>query len=42
MGHHWPGGRGQLNPRLAGPLVESFNLNRALLEFFDKIANVES
>jgi polyhydroxybutyrate depolymerase len=36
LGHHWPGGKGQLNPRIAGPLNATLNLNPLLLAFFRK------
>lgn len=34
FGHHWPGGRGELNQRIAGPLKDGFDLNAKLAEFF--------
>jgi polyhydroxybutyrate depolymerase len=36
LGHHWPGGRGQLNPRIAGPIVTGYDLNPRMLEFFHR------
>jgi polyhydroxybutyrate depolymerase len=33
-GHHWPGGRAGLNPRIAGPFAAGFDANAAVLEFF--------
>jgi polyhydroxybutyrate depolymerase len=34
LGHHWPGGRAQLNPRLAGPPSAALNATDAVWEFF--------
>jgi polyhydroxybutyrate depolymerase len=34
LGHHWPGGRGQFNPRLAGPASDRFDANADLWAFF--------
>jgi polyhydroxybutyrate depolymerase len=34
LGHHWPGGAGQLNPRLGGPKLSALNANIHLLEEF--------
>ncbi|CAN5297703.1 hypothetical protein BH11PLA2_BH11PLA2_40700 [soil metagenome] len=34
LGHHWPGGQGQLNPRIAGPAAHAFELNPELFAFF--------
>ncbi len=34
LGHHWPGGRGQLNPRLAGPPSDAVNATEMIWEFF--------
>ena len=31
LGHHWPGGRGQLNPRLAGPPSDAVNATEMIL-----------
>lgn len=33
LGHHWPGGKGQLNPRIAGPINDRLDLNPRLLAF---------
>jgi polyhydroxybutyrate depolymerase len=40
LGHHWPGGRGQLNVRLAGPITDTFDLNPVLFEFFKQYSGV--
>lgn len=34
LGHHWPGGKGLLNPRLAGPPSDKVWANDLLWEFF--------
>jgi polyhydroxybutyrate depolymerase len=34
LGHHWPGGRGLLNRRLAGPTSDRVRANEVLWEFF--------
>src|SRR5262249_43015032 len=34
VGHHWPGGRGQLKRSLAGMPSDRFNANEAIWEFF--------
>jgi polyhydroxybutyrate depolymerase len=34
LGHHWPGGAGQLNPRLGGPNVSPIVANDFLADFF--------
>ncbi|MGL4422056.1 MAG: alpha/beta hydrolase family esterase, partial [Gemmataceae bacterium] len=34
LGHHWPGGRGQLNPRIGGPFTPVGDATAALLELF--------
>jgi polyhydroxybutyrate depolymerase len=34
LGHHWPGGRGQLNPRLAGPASDRVRANELIWDFF--------
>jgi polyhydroxybutyrate depolymerase len=38
LGHHWPGGRGQLNPRLAGPPSQRLWANDLLWDFFRRHA----
>jgi polyhydroxybutyrate depolymerase len=38
LGHHWPGGRAQLNPRTAGPPSDAVNATEMIWEFFRKIA----
>jgi polyhydroxybutyrate depolymerase len=35
LGHHWPGGAGQLNPRLGGPKESPIRANDVLAAFFD-------
>ncbi len=34
LGHHWPGGGGQLNPRLAGPPSDAVNATEMIWAFF--------
>ncbi len=34
LGHHWPGGKGMLNPRLAGPLSNRLNATDVIWNFF--------
>jgi polyhydroxybutyrate depolymerase len=34
LGHHWPGGGAQLNPRLAGPPSAAVNATEMIWEFF--------
>jgi polyhydroxybutyrate depolymerase len=34
LGHHWPGGRGGLSPRIAGPYSDRVNATRMIWEFF--------
>jgi polyhydroxybutyrate depolymerase len=36
LGHHWPGGKGQLNPRLAGPRESYVRANDLLWDFFHR------
>jgi polyhydroxybutyrate depolymerase len=36
LGHHWPGGRGQMNPRFAGPASNKLQANRVIWDFFQK------
>lgn len=36
LGHHWPGGKGQLNPRIGGPTSNMINANELLWDFFRK------
>jgi polyhydroxybutyrate depolymerase len=36
LGHHWPGGAGQMNPRLAGDKGSLLNGNEVILDFFRK------
>ena len=33
LGHHWPGGKGQLNPRVAGPPADHLNGVEAVWAF---------
>lgn len=34
LGHHWPGGKGQLNQRIAGPPSDTLNATEFVWEFF--------
>jgi len=34
LGHHWPGGKGQLNPRLAGPPSDKIDATEDVWRFF--------
>ena len=34
LGHHWPGGRALLNPRIAGPPSPALNATEMIWEFF--------
>ena len=34
LGHHWPGGKGQFNPRLGGPTSDRLDGNREIWSFF--------
>jgi polyhydroxybutyrate depolymerase len=34
LGHHWPGGRGELNPRIAGPPSDRVNATEVIWQFF--------
>jgi polyhydroxybutyrate depolymerase len=34
LGHHWPGGRAQLNPRLAGPPSNALHATEMIWKFF--------
>jgi polyhydroxybutyrate depolymerase len=34
LGHHWPGGRGQLNPKIGGAASDRVDANAAIWEFF--------
>jgi polyhydroxybutyrate depolymerase len=36
LGHHWPGGRGQLSRRLAGPPSEQIDANSLIADFFER------
>jgi polyhydroxybutyrate depolymerase len=36
LGHHWPGGRGQFNPKLAGPPCDRLSANDVIWEFFKR------
>jgi polyhydroxybutyrate depolymerase len=38
LGHHWPGGRGRLNPRIAGRPSDRVRANELIWEFFQKHA----
>jgi polyhydroxybutyrate depolymerase len=34
-GHHWPGGKGQLNPRIAGVNASGFSANQRILDWIE-------
>jgi polyhydroxybutyrate depolymerase len=34
LGHHWPGGRGGLSPRIAGPYTDRVHATKIIWEFF--------
>jgi polyhydroxybutyrate depolymerase len=34
LGHHWPGGKGQLNPRIGGPPSDRIDANQLIWDFF--------
>jgi polyhydroxybutyrate depolymerase len=34
LGHHWPGGQGQLNPRIGGRPSDKLNANELIWDFF--------
>ena len=36
LGHHWPGGEGQLNPRLGGPKASPISANEWMWQFFQR------
>lgn len=36
LGHHWPGGRAQLNPRMAGPPSDAVNATEMIWAFFKR------
>lgn len=36
LGHHWPGGRGQFNPRIGGPPSDALDANARLWDFFQR------
>jgi polyhydroxybutyrate depolymerase len=36
LGHHWPGGKGQFNPRIGGPPSNRLNANERLWAFFER------
>jgi polyhydroxybutyrate depolymerase len=38
LGHHWPGGRGQLHPRIGGQPSDELNANELIWEFFRRNA----
>lgn len=37
LGHHWPGGRGQLHPKIGGPPDGPVSANSELLRFFEAV-----
>jgi polyhydroxybutyrate depolymerase len=38
LGHHWPGGKGRLNPRIAGPPSGTLDATAAVWRFFNRFA----
>lgn len=36
LGHHWPGGKGQLNHKIAGPPSDRFNATEEIWRFFSR------
>jgi polyhydroxybutyrate depolymerase len=38
LGHHWPGGRAQLNPRTAGPPSDALDATKTIWEFFRNLS----
>ena len=36
LGHHWPGGKGQFNPRIGGPPSDRLDANARLWAFFER------
>jgi polyhydroxybutyrate depolymerase len=36
LGHHWPGGRGEFNERIAGPPSNRVNATELIWEFFQQ------
>ncbi len=36
LGHHWPGGRGLLNPRIGGSPSDALDANARIWEFFER------
>lgn len=41
LGHHWPGGRALLNPRIAGPSATTVRATEMIWEFFKRVAESE-
>lgn len=37
LGHHWPGGRAQLNPRIAGPASDRVKGTEEIVRFFQEV-----
>src|SRR5262249_5381017 len=37
LGHHWPGGRAELTPRMAGPPSDAVNATEMIWEFFKSL-----
>ncbi len=37
LGHHWPGGKGRLNPRIAGAPSRRVNANELIWRFFEQL-----
>ena len=40
LGHHWPGGKGLLNPRIGGTPSDAVNANERVWEFFRGVASI--
>jgi polyhydroxybutyrate depolymerase len=36
LGHHWPGGKGLFNPRIAGPPSDRVNATERIWDFFQQ------
>lgn len=41
LGHHWPGGKGQFNPRIGGPYSDRLNANERLWAFFEQLESAD-
>jgi polyhydroxybutyrate depolymerase len=36
LGHHWPGGKGQLSQKIAGPIVQTYDATAEIWRFFER------